>query len=291
MNLILLDRLSIQIRCNGDATENNDDSSSAEFVLASSDNRAKHIRNHLKKTKGDRIRIGLFPNGPLGEAVITSIDSDAVHVSVDDASLRPPPDRPLIKILIGMPYPRVVKALWSVLASFGVDEIIYGRAELTEADFLETSALTPKVYEPLLREGLSQGMDTRQPKVTILPKDTFILDWLRKESAVKYTDCCKIFLHIQDGVPTPSIRRCYQEHAKGQKGILLAIGPERGWTDKEAAAFVQADFLCASLGEPILRTDTSAISAIALSRDVLLEQGSSENGKANLGKRSKTAMA
>jgi 16S rRNA (uracil1498-N3)-methyltransferase len=44
---------------------------------------------------------------------------------------------------------------------------------------------------------------------------------------------------------------------------VLAIGPEGGWTDSEFAVAQSCDFLEASLGQLILRTETAVIAALA----------------------------
>jgi 16S rRNA (uracil1498-N3)-methyltransferase len=44
----------------------------------------------------------------------------------------------------------------------------------------------------------------------------------------------------------------------------LAIGPEGGWTDEELAAARAADFVEASLGRNILRTETAVVAALAI---------------------------
>lgn len=46
--------------------------------------------------------------------------------------------------------------------------------------------------------------------------------------------------------------------------VVLAIGPEGGWTDDELAAARKASFTEASLGENILRTETAVLAAMAV---------------------------
>jgi len=48
-----------------------------------------------------------------------------------------------------------------------------------------------------------------------------------------------------------------------QKNVVLAIGPEGGWTEAEFAAAREAAFQEASLGKLILRTETAVVAALA----------------------------
>ena len=46
--------------------------------------------------------------------------------------------------------------------------------------------------------------------------------------------------------------------------IVLAIGPEGGWTEEELQFFQKAGWISASLGNTILRAETAAIAATAI---------------------------
>jgi 16S rRNA (uracil1498-N3)-methyltransferase len=46
--------------------------------------------------------------------------------------------------------------------------------------------------------------------------------------------------------------------------LVLAIGPEGGWTNEELQAFVKAGWKAAALGPTILRAETAAIAALAV---------------------------
>jgi len=48
------------------------------------------------------------------------------------------------------------------------------------------------------------------------------------------------------------------------RSLILAIGPEGGWTDDELADFTEAGWKPASLGTAILRAETAAVAAIAI---------------------------
>jgi 16S rRNA (uracil1498-N3)-methyltransferase len=54
------------------------------------------------------------------------------------------------------------------------------------------------------------------------------------------------------------------EAASPSSGILLAVGPEGGWTAAEIALFMRAGWHSASLGPRILRVETAVIAALAI---------------------------
>lgn len=46
--------------------------------------------------------------------------------------------------------------------------------------------------------------------------------------------------------------------------VIIALGPEGGWTNEELTAFREAGWISASLGSTILRAETAAIAAMAI---------------------------
>jgi 16S rRNA (uracil1498-N3)-methyltransferase len=60
----------------------------------------------------------------------------------------------------------------------------------------------------------------------------------------------------------PHLKNCL--HNQGEMSIVIAIGPEGGWTEKEIDNAIQAGFQPVSLGRRILRAVTAPIVALSL---------------------------
>ncbi|MBO0911652.1 MAG: 16S rRNA (uracil(1498)-N(3))-methyltransferase [Acidobacteria bacterium] len=54
-----------------------------------------------------------------------------------------------------------------------------------------------------------------------------------------------------------------------EDSILLAFGPEGGWTDGELKIFREAGWISASLGRTILRAETAVIAALAIAKSMI----------------------
>jgi RsmE family RNA methyltransferase len=58
-----------------------------------------------------------------------------------------------------------------------------------------------------------------------------------------------------------------------RRPAVLAVGPERGWSDRERELLEKAGFLRLSLGERALRTETACVAAAALILEKIGEWG------------------
>ena len=87
-----------------------------------------------------------------------------------------------------------------------------------------------------------------------------IVDPIKLPDAVILTASLPIVL--AESEPETLLRDILTSHPDGE--IVLAIGPEGGWTEEESELFQKAGWISASLGTTILRAETAAIAATAI---------------------------
>lgn len=87
-----------------------------------------------------------------------------------------------------------------------------------------------------------------------------IADPIKLQEAVTLTASARIVL--AESEEETLLRDILTSDPEG--GTLLAIGPEGGWTEEELELFQKAGWISASLGTTILRAETAAIAATAI---------------------------
>lgn len=212
--------------------------------------RARHVIDILHGEAGQTIKTGEI-DGPVGESVIEEISDGPeamVRVRVDHYREAP---RPWIDLVLAPPRPRVFKRLLPQFAALGVGRIFLVGAKKVEKDFWGATILREENYRPVLVEGLMQCGTTALPRIECRRN---FRRFLSDELDAFFPEGERIVAHpAEDDAADPVPGR----------PLLLAIGPEGGWTDDEVAELKSCGFRGYSLGQRILRTDTAAIALIA----------------------------
>jgi RsmE family RNA methyltransferase len=221
-----------------------------------SDHRAKHIRKVLKLEPGECLRIGLL-NGPLGKGTVLSVDKHKVCLQCVFNTEMPPASK--IDVLLAMPRPKVLKRLWAQLAALGVGRIVLLNAEKVERYYFDSHVITPEFYNAKLIEGLQQARCTHLPEVLIQKRfKPFVEDELNE----LFPDHLKL-------LADPSGEQRIGEFNFSEERVLLAIGPEGGWTPYELEKLQGHGFHLFGMGSRVLRTDTACVGLLTLLSELL----------------------
>ena len=197
--------------------------------------------------------------GFIGTGVITGITRPPSSVSSPEITVACSHDkrslRPWVDLILAPPRPRVMKRLLPQLATMGVGRIFLVGAKKVEKDFWGATLLKPENYRPLLVDGLMQAGTSILP--TLETRRNF-RKFVKEELDTLWPEAKRIVAHPYDGN-----RTIEQPERSNNRAILLAVGPEGGWTDEEVTLLEEHGFARYSLGSRILRTDTATIALLA----------------------------
>lgn len=241
-----------------------------EFVLGREDRRNQHIRKILKAQPGQSLAGGLL-GGRRASLLLRGWDAEGSLRGVFTAR----PDetaaefsywenpRPL-RIVMGLLRPHVMKRLLKDLASMGVGEICFVHSSLAEGDY-QKSSVWERAEEHLIL-GAEQGRLTCLPKLEYFSSLKSYWQW-EEENAASHL---KFVLEqtSADSFETLRSQQCkVRQNSSEEKPPFwtLAVGPERGWTERELAGFHAAGFTGLSLGTQLtLRAEVAAHLAAGL---------------------------
>ncbi len=221
--------------------------------------RADHLRTVLRVAPGQAVRAGVV-GGLRGTAIVESADARAVEIRVHCEE--PPPPRPRVDLLLAVPRPKVLKRLWAQLAAVGVGRVFLANAAKVERMYFDTHVLDPVFFRDRLLEGLEQAGDTGLPEVSVHRRLKVLIE---DDLALLCPDHIRL-------VADPANRTRIGDALRGvgeRTRVLLAVGPEGGWTDHERALLARHGFAPVAAGARVLRTDTACIALLALVHDAL----------------------
>jgi len=209
--------------------------------LNAQDHRYIHIVNIIKPKIGDTLDFGVI-GGKKGKLNILNLTNEFISFLPEFNSEKPDSLYP-ITLIIGTPRPPVAKRLLKDLTTSGIKRIIMTGTDLGEKTYLTSNLWTNDNYMEYVHLGLSQGETTLEPRI-----DTYFS--LDKSLDNIDTDVDLIAL---DNV-SPSRKISSFKPAKND--VIVAIGGERGFTDRERELLISKGFNLFSMGSRVLRTET-----------------------------------
>ena len=133
-----------------------------ESTVHISDHRADHLRQVLRSTVGESIRVGVV-GGQCGDALITGIDASGITLSV--ALNEQPPARHRFDIVLALPRPKMLRRILRTVAEFGVCNLHLINSARVEKSFWQTPLLSADKVEEALMAGMERARDTVAPVI------------------------------------------------------------------------------------------------------------------------------
>jgi RsmE family RNA methyltransferase len=225
--------------------------------LPRSDPRAEHLLHVLGRRAGDTFDAGLI-NGPRGKGTLGAIDTAALTLSF--AWGPDPPPLPPIVLIIGLPRPQTARDILRDATSLGVAAMHFVTVDKGEPSYGRSTLWTNAEWRRHLILGAAQAFDTRLPEVTHGRSLLEVMGRLSDRAVRVALD------HYEAETAFTRCRLTEDTATFTPSELVLAFGPERGWSNAERAALRGAGFTLAHLGSRVLRTETAVAATLALGR-------------------------
>ena len=210
---------------------------------------ARHLTRVLRVETGQRYEISDGESAYLAE--IENARGEHVVFRVIEAAASPelPVEMTLLAALI-----KFDRLEWMIekATELGVARILPVESARSEKGLFEASRKRAERWMRVAREASQQSRRLRAPE---------ILPAVRFQAALEVKADCRYFL--EEGSAPPLLQRVPTPRALSQR-VALLVGPEGGWTDAERESAARAGWEPASLGPQVLRAETAAAAALAI---------------------------
>ncbi|MDD3117915.1 MAG: 16S rRNA (uracil(1498)-N(3))-methyltransferase [Victivallales bacterium] len=204
------------------------------------DRRAEHAREVLQVREGDAVRVGIL-DGMTGTGQV--IAATAAELTLEVVCNEPPPPPLPVTLLCALQRPKTLRKILQCAAAMGVKRIALLESWKVEKSYWQSPLLRPEALREQLILGLEQGRDTVLPQVTMHRRFRLLTEEVLPVLARGAT---ALVAHPEAATSCP----------RGVNGpVVLAVGPEGGFTAYEIEKFAAAGFLPVGLGARVLRSE------------------------------------
>ena len=157
-----------------------------------------------------------------------------------------------ISVFCSIIRPIDAKKVFKNLCTIGAEHIYLGKTDKTEKSYSNGALWSKEKYYPLLVEGAQQGATPYIPEVTV----HYSLDTFLEKNSDKFQN--RIALdNYQYTIPLQKAQL-----AAGK--TIMAVGGERGWSDRERKLLLDYGFTLCSMGSRVLRTEAACLVGFAV---------------------------
>ena len=233
---------------------------------------ASHLTRVLRAKVGQEFDIAV--DGRVQRGTITSVSDERVEFALADAQdARLGPQLTLVLSIF-----KFDRMEWAIekCTEIGVSRIIPLMARRTDAHLAAAAVKRRERWERIAQQASEQSRRTKPPEIQAPTKLAHLAGSAgvsqERQAALRIVLAeTSADLPLRAAVETQLAmsQESVQPHPINPPQLILAVGPEGGWTDDELRWFRESGWAFASLGDTILRAETAAIVASAIALDCL----------------------
>ncbi len=209
---------------------------------------ADHLARVLRAKPGQQFDISAEGEVRLG--TIVSITPEEVEFAL--GPLVKSKSLPEIEIHVVLSIFKFDRLEWAIekLTELGVARIIPAVARRTEPHLAKAAEKRVERWRKIAHEAAQQSRRPAAPEI----RDPSPL----KKAILEAAGQCVVLSEMEETATLMSVLE------SGRSPITLAFGPEGGWAEEELKTFQERGWEAASLGPTILRAETAALAAVAI---------------------------
>ncbi len=189
----------------------------------------------------------------LGRGIATIRSCAGEAVKADFELISGSENVPEIDVLLALPRPKVLRRLIPRITAMGISSLTLLNACGVKREYFATHWLRDESIAELVMLGLEQGGACRYPAIRVEKQlKPFLMD-----GVAEMRGSAELLLASPDGSKSLPV-------SAGAGRVIVAIGPETGWTDFELGLFADVGFMSYRLCEEHLPCDVAAIAAVAV---------------------------
>jgi len=219
--------------------------------LPAGDARVTHLLKIVGVKTGSTFFAGVA-NGPRGLATVTDAGDGLRFSTVWETVVQA---RLPLAFIIGLPRPQTAKKVLFELTALGAAEIRFFKSAKGDPAYATATLWRDGEWRDDVLRGAEQAFSTLLPEVAVHETLDAALEASRKSLPSGYV---KVAPDVYEAASPLG------PQFAGKPGAAIAIGPERGWSDRERESLKKAGFGLVHLGDRVLRVETACVAAGAV---------------------------
>ena len=232
---------------------------------------ANHLANSLRAKKGDTI-IAVDKEGNSATLELTDFDSEKIYAKcITEIKAAENFSKKIITLADCLPKQNKFDTIVEKATELGVDKLeplISDRTIARPGNFRAKTKM--ERWNRVAQEAAEQCARDTLPEIGSIRE---LSDWLKEIAPAlgkfengKFNGQGALLLFFYEKETEDNLAEILREYNKfdGVKDIVILIGPEGGFSEREVREIKNCGGVSVSLGKTILKTDTAAISALAI---------------------------
>jgi 16S rRNA (uracil1498-N3)-methyltransferase len=217
---------------------------------------AAHLSRALRAQAGQEFEV--VCGDVVRQAVVASANDERVEFELGN-EIASPVATPITLLLAVFKFDRMDWAI-EKCTELNVTSIVPVIARRTEKHLAQAAAKRAERWRRIAREASQQARRASVPEIT---------EPVKLDSALASAGDLRIVLAESE---RELLLSTILRERQNPSSVVLAVGPEGGWSSDELNSFHGAQWLSASLGSTILRAETAAIAALTVTQVELNER-------------------